>query len=402
MLSADLVRARRRGEQLVLTTIKGTERSEIEAIAADILAILEGSEGQTLDEVGDALGAVTRSARHEKVWAGLKKLALDDCQFGAPLDVDARALRNEVFAAASSARKESTAEKPFSREWVLESVAARLGVESARVEDGLFSDLKGASRLTQATKLSPEGLVEVFEMAQVQGILLKAVSLRVTVECSGPDQARAFFQKLKFRRLLFRLQETDTGVYDVEIEGPFSLFESVTKYGLQLSLLVPVLRQCRRADLSAELLWGKERRRLKFQTTFRGEEEGASVPLRSEVATLLSALEKTKSPFVAEPARQFFNIPGVGLCIPDLKLTAPGREEVYVEVLGFWSRDAVWKRVEWAEAGAPVKMVFAVSSRLRVSEEVLPHESGASLYVYKGQMSAPALIRHVEELSASS
>ncbi len=401
MLSSDLVRARRRGDQLVLTEIKGTERPEIESIASQIIDTIEASEGQTLDEISEALSAVARSPRHEKVWAGLKKLALDDCQFGTPLEVDAPSLRTDLFTAACRARRAATAEAPFSREQVLREVAARVRATCEEVEDGLFSDLKGASRLTRPTRLSKELLVEAFELAQIQGILLRAVSLRVTVECSSPDQARELFHKLKFRRLLFRLNETNPGVYEIQIEGPFSLFESVTKYGLQLALLVPILQRCLRAELSAELLWGKERRRLTFQTTFVGNEEVGAAPLRSEVSSIMSALEKAKSPFHAEPAREFFNIPGVGLCVPDLKLSAAGRDDVYVEVLGFWSREAVWKRVEWAEAGAPVKVVFAVSSRLRVSQEVLPQETGAALYVYKGQMSAPALLRQVEELSRS-
>lgn len=401
MLSADLVRVRRRGEELFLTTIKGTERPEIEGIAEGILQILEMSVGQTWDEVGESLGAVERSPRLEKVWAGLKKLALDDSKFGTPLDVDARSLRGEVFSLASRSRKGATAEQPFVREEVLTKVAAELGVDVEAVEEGLFSDLKGAARLTTSTKLSPEGLVESYELAQIQGILLRAVRLRAEVECSSPDQARILFQKLKFRQLLFRIEAKESGVYQLEIEGPFSLFDSVTKYGLNLALVVPILKECRRAELSADLLWGKERKKLSFKTTLQGGEDGAPAELRSDVKTLLQALEKQKSPFAAAPAREIFNIPGMGICVPDLKLSAPGRDDVFVEVLGYWSREAVWKRVEWAESGAPKRVIFAVSSRLRVSEEVLPRESGAALYVYKGTMSAPALLRQVEELSTS-
>lgn len=400
MLSSDLVRVRRRGEELHLTTIKGTERPEIEGIALGILNILETSVGQTWDEVAESLGAVERSPRHEKVWAGLKKLALDDSQFGMPLDVDARSLRTQVFDLASCLRKAATPDRPFSREEVLGKVATELGVDAAEVEEGLFSDLKGAARLTSVTKLSPEGLVERYELAQIQGILLRAVRLRVLVECSGPDQARFLFQKLKFRQLLFRVEPVDGGLYELTIEGPFSLFDSVTKYGLQLALVVPVLQECRRVELYADLLWGKDRKKLSFKTSLRGDEGGSSPLLRSEVVDLQESLHKQKTPFTCQVSREIFNIPGVGICIPDLKLSAPGREDVYIEILGYWSRQAVWKRVEWAEEGAPERVIFAVSSRLRVSEEVLPKETGAALYVYKGTMSASALLRQVEELSA--
>jgi predicted nuclease of restriction endonuclease-like RecB superfamily len=283
---------------------------------------------------------------------------------------------------------------------VLDQVATGLSADIAELEESLFADLKGAARMTSSANLSAEGLVECYELAQIQGVLLRAVRLVVLVECSGSDQARSLFQKLKFRQLLFRIEAEDSGHYRLEIEGPFSLFESVTKYGLQLALVVPILKECRHAELSAELLWGKERKKLTFNTTLSGEEGVAPPPLRSEVATLQASIQKQKSTFSVAPSCEIFNIPGVGICIPDLKLSAPGREDVYIEVLGYWSREAVWKRVEWAQSGAPARVIFAASSRLRVSEEVLARETGAALYVYKGSMSVPALLRQVEELSA--
>jgi hypothetical protein len=52
------------------------------------------------------------------------------------------------------------------------------------------------------------------------------------------------------------------------------------------------------------------------------------------------------------------------------KATA-ARVRVYLEVMGYWSRAAVWKRVELVQAGLAERVLFAVSSRLSVSEEVL-------------------------------
>jgi hypothetical protein len=43
------------------------------------------------------------------------------------------------------------------------------------------------------------------------------------------------------------------------------------------------------------------------------------------------------------------------------------------------------------EAGLPHPIVFAVGSRLRVSEEVLDGDLPGRLYVYKGAMSARAV-----------
>jgi hypothetical protein len=93
------------------------------------------------------------------------------------------------------------------------------------------------------------------------------------------------------------------------------------------------------------------------------------------------------------------DLPGVGLCVPDLEFEYADTGEVaYLEVLGFWSRDAVWKRVELVERGLTEKILFAVSSRLRVSEAVLDDEQPSALYVYKGSISARSVLGRLEEL----
>jgi hypothetical protein len=72
------------------------------------------------------------------------------------------------------------------------------------------------------------------------------------------------------------------------------------------------------------------------------------------------------------------------------------------EVLGFWNREAVWRRVELVEKGLTTKIVFVVSARLRVSEEVLGDTESAALYVYKGAINPKALQRKLDELVARS
>src|SRR5690606_18595962 len=145
-------------------------------------------------------------------------------------------LRKDVFTLASRLRRESSAEQPFRRESALEAVAEKYNIRPQDIPEGLFSDLRGASRLSRVTGFDAKGLVDRYDIAQIQGVLLRAVQLSVVVSCDSPEHARWFFQKLKFRQLLYRLEEVSHGKYRVEIEGPFSLFESVTKYGLQLSL----------------------------------------------------------------------------------------------------------------------------------------------------------------------
>ena len=68
--------------------------------------------------------------------------------------------------------------------------------------------------------------------------------------------------------------------------------------------------------------------------------------------------------------------------------------------MGYWSRAAVWQRVELVRAGLAERVLFAVSSRLRVSEEVLGDDLPGALYVYKGTMSARVVAERLDALWA--
>ena len=69
---------------------------------------------------------------------------------------------------------------------------------------------------------------------------------------------------------------------------------------------------------------------------------------------------------------------------------------VCIEVLGFWSRDAVWRRIELAQQGLPVPVIFVVSKHLRVSEEVLDDSLEGEIYVYKNSMRPRAVLERLE------
>src|SRR6186713_2939181 len=81
VLSSDLVRARRRGDVLQVTELRSSELPEVHALAELMLAEVRASEQLSLEDVEVTLGAVPRAAPLEKVWAGLRKIILDHCEF---------------------------------------------------------------------------------------------------------------------------------------------------------------------------------------------------------------------------------------------------------------------------------------------------------------------------------
>jgi hypothetical protein len=121
--------------------------------------------------------------------------------------------------------------------------------------------------------------------------------------------------------------------------------------------------------------------------------------LPDEVAALLHDLSALPGPWRSAPCNTILDLPGVGQCVPDLEFVHEQTgQTVYLEVLGFWSRDAVWKRIELARKGLAA-VVFAVSKNLRVSEAALDEGLPAALYVYARVMNAHAVLKRVQEVA---
>ncbi len=410
MLTADLVDVRRKGTELTLRPLDARAFEDAFVIARALLDATRGLVGARREEVvraWEAAAGEDGGPAKRKIVLGLRKLVEDGCTFEAETPVDPAAMRLCLFVRAARARRERT----FDRRAIIEEVATEHGIAQAEVERGMFADLRGEHLLREPPAFGPDELVHAFDLGRAQAVLLTAVRVTCEIRAASPGALRAFFTKLKFHQLLFEAKPLEDGEgFRVVVDGPFSMFEASTKYGLRLALLLPALRELDDWSLVAEVRWGKERTPLVFRldataptVTPRKRSGEDDVHLGDDVRELLADLRRlAKAPWKVKPATALLDLPGVGVCVPDLVLERKGERPVYVEVLGYWSRDAVWRRVELARKGVGELMVFAVSSRLRVSAEVLTAEDEAALYVYKGRIAARPLFEKVTLLAQRS
>jgi predicted nuclease of restriction endonuclease-like RecB superfamily len=401
VLTADLVNARKRGGELLLVTLDSPARARACEIAEAVLAATARQVGGTREELTTAIGAIDIGPREHRLRDALAKLVEDRSTFD-PGQADVEAIRRDVFTRASRVRQELAPGGLFDRSAILSEIGERHGRSAESMDEALFADLRGAHRLVSFEKVDAETLVASYERGQAQAVLLRAVKVTVEVRCAAASALRALFRRLKFLQLLYVITRTAEGCRIV-IDGPFSLFESVTKYGLQLALVLPALEACDAWRLEADVRWGKERTPLVFRLSGNGSPNAPSVPqLPEDVLALATRFAELDTPWRVSPSTDVLDLPGVGLTVPDLLFErgrGAARARVYLEVLGYWSRDAVWKRVELVQAGLVERIVFAVGARLRVSEAVLDDDLPGALYVYKRTMSASAIAERLERLA---
>jgi uncharacterized protein len=401
LLTTDLIRARRKGEKIHPTYLKGDAIERLLPIARFYAEAFARMIGHTRDEIDAALATLEVPARDRVAALGLRKVIEDRAAFEVAAGSDPEALRHEVFWAAAEAHRALDVRAEFDRDAVLAKAAEKLGVTPEAIEAGLYADLRGSEVLRGFDPIPAEEAIRRYNLGLAQAVLLRATRVSVHVESEEPSRYRKLFRAARFHGLLHVVHGSPEAGYTIDLDGPFSLFDAVQRYGFRLALFLPSVLLCKSFHLRAQVLWGKERQPLVFELDPRDglvssePDPPGSTP---ELEVFCAAFARLESEWSVAPNERIFALPGEVVCVPDLVFTsADTGEEVYFEVFGFWSRAAVWQRVELVRRGFPSRILLAVGKQLRVSEEVLGDDDAGEIYAYKATLSPRAVLERLRQ-----
>lgn len=396
MLTTDLVRVRRKAGALLPRYLRGDALERLLPVADTYVSTVTAMLGRSRDDIDAALDSVPIPARDRVAAQGLRKVLEDRSEYEVAEGVDPEAIRREVFAAAAAAHRALDVHAELDRDAVLADVAGRLGTTPAALEAGLYADLRGSEILRRFDHLPPEALIDRYNLGLAQAVLLRATKVTVRVEGETPARYRSLFRAARFHSLLHVVEGSPSTGYTITLDGPFSLFDAVQRYGLRLALFLPSVLACSTYHIRAEVLWGRAREPLEFTIV---PKDGLVSHLLDQITsspdldTFCAAFRRLESEWSVQQNDHIFALPGEVVCVPDLVFTSTTTgEEVFLEAFGFWSRDAVWKRVELIRRGFPARILLAVGKQLRVSEQVLSEDDAGEIYVYGAAMSPRAVL----------
>ena len=129
------------------------------------------------------------------------------------------------------------------------------------IDQGLFADLKSQQRCVRFDDCTLDQLLNRYNVALAQAILLRSTGVTVQVYGETPARYRQLFRAIKFHRLICDIRPSGPEAYALRLDGPLSLFSATQKYGLQLGLFLPALLQCKRFELTATVRWGRSGRK---------------------------------------------------------------------------------------------------------------------------------------------
>ena len=375
MLTGKMVRVRHAKNRLIPLYVEPRDESLI-ALAEQLLLAYRTAPGRTRGEIEEDFSDLIPEGPRGLLPAGLAKLLEDRCEFEVASDHPPAELREAVFKAAAAARAEAAnAMQPFDRAAVMRSAAEELSLPLTpeQLDRSLFADLKDEQRVISFDDITTEQLLDRYNVALAQAVLLRCTQMEVRVYAETPARFRQLFRAVKFHRLICTIQETPGNSYRLTLDGPLSLFSSTNKYGLQLALFLPTLLHCKAFDLRANIRWGTERKEKTFQLSgldgLKSHTPDFGVYTPPELQMFADTFSTKVKGWLLDTDPHPILLP-TSTWVPDFKLThIKSGKEVYVEVFGFWRKGDIEQHYKNLSKGAPGQFVLCVSEQMRADED---------------------------------
>jgi len=361
------------------------------ALAEEVLVRFKKWLGRSKEEVFEGMGDLEELALEAgldmRVVRALVTLAARAARFEPlKLSVDPVKARLEIFCEAC--RRFGFALNENERNEILVKVADKLGCSLEELEEVLKRYQEEV--LVAPPDMSPEELIKEYNLSMVQTLTFKALNLDVRVRAKG-YQVKKLLRTVKRLGLLYTAEKLGEGVR-ILIDGPASLLRQTRRYGTRLARLIPYVLQMDRWRIYAKILARSRvlyftlddsssklfpRREVEVEPVFDSELEEEFYKSLCRIAPAWK-VEREPEPLVV----------GRYILIPDFSVSS-NTHKVYIEIVGFWTKEYLERKLKKLKELKGVKMIVAVDEELACSSfKTLPHEvvvfrrklRGADLY----------------------
>jgi len=398
-------------------TLKGFLDSHNAAVVEKVSKMMHDLREFEGDRLADAEEAVaqmmTRDQKEEDRRLRMELLRIVPCSriIDLPAGFDPEEIRKEIFT--TSWKGGYVPASPdvslfsLDRESVLQTVAAHVKLESGLLSEAMFADTPGARQLVFPPAESHEVTTEAIRAVnreRLRIVLRKAV--RLTLRLPARTHGQASYVQLLWgaKRLGLIIDASEIGnTLVVDIVGTHALFARTTMYWNRLFqfALLTLKHAGRDWGLKIELLSHGTNRPENVRSFFLdassrpffvGENSEPSTALRSGDE---EAFQKYFSKYA--PGWQLLYegalLPlGNGvrklLMVPDFVARSPhSSTEVLIEIIGFWRRDYLEKKIEKIRLIRNARLALIVNAKLSVSREdlIAPQPDGLRVFFYSNR-----------------
>jgi hypothetical protein len=362
-------------------------------------------EGERLIDAEEAVAQMmTRDEKEEdrRLRAELLRAVASSRMIDLPTWIDPEEIRKQIFTTAW--KRGYLPASPdvglFSadRESVLQTVAANVQVEPGLLNEAMFADTAGERRLVFPPAESRHVAAEAIRTLNRERLrLMLRNAVRLTLRIPARTHGQLSYVQLLWGAKRFGLMIDASGTADMlllDIAGPHALFARTTMYWNRLFQFALLVLQhagedwSLRAELLSQAIDRPETVRSLFLDAscsqfFFGENPEPSAILRSDDEEAFQKYFTKNAPHWNLVYEGALVLLGGGarklLMVPDfVARSSRSSTEVLIEIIGFWRRDYLEKKIEKIRLMRNRRLALIVNSKLSVSrEELVAPNAGA-------------------------
>lgn len=284
---------------------------------------------------------------------------------------------------------EAAANRAPDRHAALARAAARLNVSMADVAKAVFADRASARVISAAPTLSAAEAVEAYNLALVQGLLLRSEVVVVHVR----EHVRAVVRFAKLAGLLCTYAIDDHGTR-LDVSGPLAILRHTTKYGFALASFFPAVLATPGFRLQARCVLKGEPLLVRIDASDRiarthalpkDTDSKVERAVAKDIRRLNRGWELSReTDAIAVGQRVFF---------PDFTLRRGG-ESVLVEVVGFYTPEYLRSKLDALRAARLQRLIVCIDESLACDDGDVP----GTVIRFKRRIDAAALLDAADRL----
>jgi predicted nuclease of restriction endonuclease-like RecB superfamily len=228
--------------------------------AETLLALFRNATGRSVSAIREEIAELIEGEDHPAVWKGLARVLEGRCALALPDRQLGWESRLEFFSRAADLRRSGKLSAE-NRELLVADAGEKLGLAPAEFIQALYADVPGNESVQSFEDITGTRLIGEYNQALAQGVVLRAESLSVRLDHFSAQHMRVLIRAAKFHQLHWELVEKSEGGRNhllIRLDGPMSLFDATTKYGLRLACFLPNALALEGAAVSAVVHWGKK------------------------------------------------------------------------------------------------------------------------------------------------
>jgi uncharacterized protein len=300
-------------------------------LVKEVLSIVRSSYGQMAKDIDCKFDSHSESGAI--VFSGLKKLVEDRCVYSE--NKESTSIKQNRLGFILQAQEIRTRElcsfaafsETFERETLL---------DYEQVSSNLYQDLPAYRVLQECLEASPESLLQRYNCAQLQGLLIKAVAIKLELEGSSQEKC-SLLKHLKFHRLLYDYEE-QSGKTVLNISGPCDVLQQKVSYGIRLANFFPHILNFSKWSLQAQIKIHKGVFLLQVNDTvkIKSHYKKNLTYLPEEFIEFVSRFNDSQKDWQVSLGEEMLDLGKQKFIFPDMVFTNSENKKIYFEIFHRW------------------------------------------------------------------